>query len=337
MKIRTVIGTCVLLWVALSARADQAWDAREAEHVRRLYLAFDQLPDFPQIEAAFERGLAGDATVAPALAALVRHANEDVAFTAAEMLGRFPTEMASTALKDSYATDQREVVRAGALSGLARMKDPATAPLALAALASDDEGIRGMGVGALELLGDNRYASAILQYLDQHRSEASVDLFESLGQMGDPSGSTAVRDRLLAEANNKRNRFTTRYHAALGLKSMGLTHLVKPIFDYSDAENTNSALIVLKGAMDDLATQRNVTVRSQGNVDTLLRDVSFPDPRSKQDEWERSLRAKYASVGVFHVVSDGPDMTPNTADDLSTAEAWIVYSNRIFPDLFFRP
>lgn len=337
MKFRTVIGTCALLCVVLPVGADEEWDAREARGVRRTYPAFEHLSDFAQVKDAFERGLSGDATVAPALVALVKHANEDVASIAAQMLGRFPSEMASTALKDSYATDQRDVVRAGALAGLARMKDPATAPLAIAALSSDDEGIRGMGVGALEFLGDRRYAPAILQYLDQHRAEASVDMLENLGRMGDPPGSTAVRDRLLAEANNKRNRLNTRHSAALGLESMGLAQLVKPILNYSDAVNSNSTLIVVKGAMEDLAVERNLTVKGQAEVDVLLRDIKFSDPRRKQDEWGRALRAKFISPGVFHVVSDGPDMAPETQDDLSTAEPWTVYSNRAFPDLFIRP
>jgi hypothetical protein len=41
-----------------------------------------------------------------------------------------------------------------------------------------------------------------------------------MGTLGDPPGSTAVRDRLLAEANDKRHSFDLRYGAALGLKAM---------------------------------------------------------------------------------------------------------------------
>jgi hypothetical protein len=337
MKVRAVIGTCVLLCAVLPVSADEEWDAREARGVRRTYPAFENVSDFAQVKDVFERGLSGDATVAPALAALVKHANEDVASIAAQMVGRFPSEMVSTALQGSYASDPRLLVRAGALAGLARMKDPATAPLALAALSSDNEDMREIGLGALERLGDNRHAAAILQYLDQHRAEVSVDMLENLGRMGDPPGSTAVRDRLLAEANNKRNRFNTRHSAALALESMGLAHLVKPILNYSDAVNTNSTLIVVKGTMEDLAVERSLTVKGQADVDVLLRDIKFSDPRRKQDEWERPLRAKFVSQGVFHVVSDGPDMAPETEDDLSTAEPWIVYRNRVFPDLFFRP
>jgi hypothetical protein len=114
---------------------------------------------------------------------------------------------------------------------------------------------------------------------------------------------------------------------------MGQEGLVKPVMDYVKAEVTNNRLITVKGLMEDLAATRGVTVKSQVDVDVLLHDIAVRG-RSRIDEWDRPLRAKYASPGVFHVVSDGPDMTPNTADDLSTAEALDIYLDRVFPDMF---
>ena len=240
MTPRTAKTTLVLLAAALMATADEGWDTREARGVRQvIYPALEHLPDFLQIKETFEKGLLGDASAVPALAALVRHANEDVASTAAQMLGRFPSDTASATLKDSYATEARVMVRVNALAGLARMRDPAAASLALAALADGNEMIQGGGLGALQALGDSAHSQAILQYLDAHPAEATGDLLESLGKLGDPPGSTGVRDRLLTEANNKRNTFAYRYRAALGLQTMGLADLVKPLLDYSKAENTN--------------------------------------------------------------------------------------------------
>jgi HEAT repeat protein len=335
MTMRTTWAMIVLLAAALVVAADEGWDARETRGVRQvIYPAIEHLPDFVQIKETFEKGLAGDATAAPALVTLVKHTNEDVAGTAAEMLGRFPSEAASAALKESYSADPRSIVRAHALAGLARMKDGATASLAIAALSGDDEPLQGAGLGALELLGDNTNSGAILQYLDRHPEEVSGDLLESLGQLGDPPGSTAVRDKLLAEANKKTNRFGLRYSAALGLQAMGLADLVKPLLDYSKAENTNSDMIVLKGAMERLAASRGVTIKGQADVDTLLRDADVTEKRYKTDLWKRPIRARFVSQGLFHVVSDGPDMTPDTSDDLSSGEAWTVYVRRVFPDLF---
>lgn len=335
MALKIAKATLVLLGAALMAAADEGWDAREARGVRQvIYPAIEHLPAFLQIKETFEKGLAGDAAAAPALVALVKHTNEDVASTAAQMLGRFPSPANSSALKDSYSGEPRVMVRAGALAGLARMSDPAAGTLATAALAGDDEMMRGAALGTLETLANSAYAPAILQYLEQHPDELDADLLESLGKMGDPPGSTAVRDRLLAEANNKGQNFDFRYAAARGLQAMGLADLVKPILDYSKAENTNSAMIVLKGAMERLAVTRGVTVKSQADVDTLLRDADVPVKRYKTDLWKRPIRARFVSQGVFHVISDGPDMTPDTADDLSSGEAWTVYVRRVFPDLF---
>ena len=105
-----------------------------------------------------------------------------------------------------------------------------------------------------------------------------------MGKLGDPPGATAVRDRLLAEANKKSNDFALRYSSALGLQAMGLSDLVKPIIDFEKAQDTNSTLIVVKGAMEALAAKRGVTVKEQTEVEALLGDVDIP-ARRKRGEW----------------------------------------------------
>ena len=328
------IAVSMALSVALVAAGDEGWNEREARAVRRqVYLAIEHLPDFAQIKVTFEKALSNDASAAPALAALVGHANEDVASTAAQMLGRFPGPAFSMALQNSYSTDPRFFVRAGALAGLARMKDPVAATLSRAALEGDDEALQGAALGALEGLGDPSQSTAILDYYTRHPGQVSADGLKSLGELGDPPGSTAVRDRLLAEANNKRNNFELRYSAALGLKAMGHEGLVRQIIDFVKAKVTNNRLISVRGEMEDLAATRSLTVKSQADVDVLLRDIAVRS-RYKIDEWGRPLRAKFVPTDVFHVVSDGPDMTPNTADDLSTAEPLDTYVDKIFPGLF---
>jgi hypothetical protein len=317
--------------------ADEAWDAREARFLReQLYLRIEHLPDFASIKQTVEKTIAGEASAASELAALVRHPNEDVAAAAAQALGRFPSDAASIALRDAYATDGRFMVRVNALAGLARMRDPATASLALAALNDENVLIQGGGLGALQALGDSAYSTAILQYMDrQSPGEADGDLLLAVAKLGDPPGSTVVRDRLIREANKKTNPFDVRYSAARGLKEMGLANLVKPILDIENARDTNDSLIVVKGAMEALAAKRGMTVKGQGDVDALLRDVQVG--RHKEDLWGRPLRARFVSQGVFHVVSDGPDMTSDTADDMSTAETLDAYLDRVFPDQFMRP
>jgi hypothetical protein len=331
--------TCAALFLiaATLARADEGWDAQEARFLRdQLYLQIEHLPDFASIKQTFEKAIVGDASAASELATLVRHSNEDVAGAAAQALGRFPSEAASVALRNAYTNNGRFTVRVNALAGLARMRDPATANLALAALNDENVIIQGGGLGALEGLGDSAYSTAILQYMDrQSPGEADGDLLLAVGKLGDPPGSTAVRDRLVSEANKKTNPFDVRYGAARGLKEMGLANLVKPIFDIACARNTNDSLIVVKGAMVALAAKRGITVKGQGDVDTLLRDIQVG--RHKEDTWGRPLRAKFVSQGVFHVVSDGPDTTPDTTDDMSTAETLDAYLDRIFPDQFMRP
>lgn len=332
MNSRAAITGLAWILAVVPVRGDKDWDEREARAVRSGYLAIQHLPDFPQVKEAFEKGLSGDATVSAVLAALLRHPNEGVASTAAEMLGRFPSAAASTALKESYNTDERLFVRVNALAGLARMKDPATAPLSIAALEGDDEAMQGAGLGALEALGDSAYSAAMLQYYERHPDEVDDDALESLGKLGDPPGSTVVRDRLLAEVNNKRRKLDLRYGAALGLKAMGMAELARPVLDIKKALNTHSNLGVVKNAMGRLAVEKGVKITSQTAVDVLLRDVEG----EKQDLWNRPLRAGFVSENLFHVVSDGPDMTPATQDDLSTAEDVSAYLYRVFPDQFLR-
>jgi hypothetical protein len=172
----------------------------------------------------------------------------------------------------------------------------------------------------------------MLQYYERHPDEVDDDALESLGKLGDPPGSTVVRDRLLAEVNNKRRKLDLRYGAALGLKAMGMAELARPVLDIKKALNTHSNLGVVKNAMGRLAAEKGVKITSQTAVDVLLRDVEG----EKQDLWNRPLRAGFVSENLFHVVSDGPDMTPATQDDLSTAEDVSAYLYRVFPDQFLR-
>lgn len=79
-----------------------------------------------------------------------------------------------------------------------------------------------------------------------------------------------------------------------------------------------------------------MTVKGQPEVDVLLRDIEISE-RNRSDEWERLIRARYVSEGVFDVVSDGPDMSPNTADDMSTSETLEDYVDRVFADQFDSP
>ena len=316
---------------ASAGGADQGLDEREAGYVRKQYLALDHLSDFAQIKAAFERMLSGDASVAPELMALLTHSNEEVASIAAQEPGRFPSETASAALKQRYATDTRLLVRAMALGGLGRMKDPETASLALAALSGDDESMRGAAVGALQLLGDRQHSAALLAYYDRHPEDVSGESLRSLAELGDPPGSTAVRDRLLTEANDKANKWVIRHDAAIGLETMGHADLVRPVLDIGKCYITNHSLIVVKGEMEYLAGERGVTVKGQAEVDALLRDIDVGE-RYRSDEWGRPLRAEFVSVGVFEVISDGPDMTRGTGDDLPTGEDLDAYLDRVFPD-----
>jgi hypothetical protein len=333
MMARALVPALALLCVGAGVHADEDWHAREERGVRELlYPTIKDLPDFTQIQATFDRGLANDTAVAEQLVALLQHSNADVAATAAEMLGRFPSDAGAAALQDCYARDARIDVRAGAMWGLVRMAHPAGAQLASEALFGDDEEMQAAGLGALEESGDSAYASVLLQWVDQAGRRPDQRLLLALGRMGDTPGSTVVRDRLLAEANDKHNLLANRVAAAEGLESMGMATLVKPILDYVIADTTGTTLDSLKRRMRRLAAARGLSVSGQADVDSLLRDVEYSAP--KQDGWERPLRAVYVSRGVFHLVSDGPDAVANTSDDLSTAEAFSVYTRRVFPGLF---
>jgi hypothetical protein len=311
------------------------WDATMARVTReRTYRLIAGLPDFPEIRDAFERAFSDDASVAPELMRLVGHRDDAVAYTAAPLLGRFPSQAASSLLKHTYETEERLAVRIRALSGLVRMGDPAAPTLAIAALSSEVPGMPGAGIGALEPLGDSANSQALLGFLDQHADSMDPDWLEILGRLGDPPGSTAVRDRLLAEAVNKRRHFDVRVGAARGLEKMGLGGLepAHRILDLKRADATAQSLIVVEGEVSDLAAKRFDTIRSQTAVEALLRDADLGPHRV--DEWGRLVRVKYVSEGVFDVISDGPDSAPETTDDISLAEPFRAYRTRVFGDLF---
>lgn len=313
----------------------EEWDARVARVTReRTYRTISDLADFPQIREAFERAFSGDASVAPQLMSLVRHRDGAVAYTAAQLLGRFPSEAASSLLKETYATEERLTVRVQALGGLVRMGDPSAKTLAIAALSSEDQFTQAVGAWALEVLGDSANSLALLAYLDRQGDAIDSESLEILGVLGDSPGSTTVRDRLLVEAANKQRNFGVRLGAARGLAKMGLGNhtLVRHVLDLDLADATIQSLLVVKSKVSRLAASSNVRVKSQEEAEALLRDANLGHHRL--DGWGRSFRVKFVSEGVFHVVSDGPDMTPNTDDDMSSTEPFGAYQRRVFGDLF---
>jgi hypothetical protein len=192
----------------------------------------------------------------------------------------------------------------------------------------------GAGIGALELLDDSANSGALLGFLDQHSDSLDPDWLTIIGRLGDPPGSTAVRDRLLAEAANKRRHFDIRVGAARGLESMGLGGLepANRILDLERADATAQSLIVVEGEVSDLAAKRAVTIKSQAAVEALLRDADLGSHRV--DGWGRPLRVRFVSDGIFDVVSDGPDRVPGTTDDISLSEPFAMYRRRVFGDLF---
>jgi hypothetical protein len=147
-----------------------------------------------------------------------------------------------------------------------------------------------------------------------------------------PVSITAVRDRLLAETNKKTNDFDERLDAAVALKKMGLAHLAIRIFDWEKAQVTDGRLIVLRGLVERLAIERGIVLADQARLDAVLSQVD--DTKYRSDAWGRRLRAKFVSAGSFHVIADGPDEAPDTADDMATAETFKAYERRVFADLF---
>ena len=91
--------------------------------------------------------------------------------------------------------------------------------------------------------------------MDRPGSPAPAELLESLGRMGDPEGSTSVRDRLLQVAQDKSLDFDLRLGAANGLETMGLGESVKAVLDYARCEETSSSLMVVEARMKSHAAK----------------------------------------------------------------------------------
>jgi HEAT repeat protein len=313
----------------------EEWDRDQARAIREDVLPLvTRMPDGAAIGATFESALAGDVSTVPTLIPLMNHRNEDVAETAAQLLGHFSDPRASAALKKTLAGDPRVLIRAFALTALSRMRDPAASTLAVAALRGTDLMMKGAAINALGLIGDSRNAPALLAYLDEMASTGVLDTgaCEVLGELGDLPGSTAVRDRLLAEANKKTHEFDDRMSAAYALKKMGLGQLVARLLDRSTALATKDRLITMKGMIGRSAAAQGIEVRDQSSLDAVLAKIDAPKVRN--DGWGHALRARLVAVGEIHVVSDGPDGAPNTTDDMSTAESFDAYDERLFGDLF---
>jgi len=334
-----LVGTLLVMGAAVRGSADDAED--EARIRAGLYPKLAQLPDGAGIRSTFDKAFSGVPSAAPELMALLRHSDINVAHEAAHVLGRFSSAEAAAALKDVFANDSRGLVRGGALTGLRRMGDPETASLAVSALSDSNGLVQFVGVGVLGLLKDNRNSPAILNRLDSieqlepESREVMLDaILETLGELGDPPGSTAVRDRLVSEANKKTNEWDVRLAAARALEAMGLADPARRVLDRLDARLTYRRMLNLEGGIARLASSRNLTIEGQSQLDSLLSELRASDPKDKDDYWGRPLRATFVSKGVFNVISDGPDKAAGTADDLSTGEAFNVYDLRVFADLF---
>jgi hypothetical protein len=313
----------------------EEWDRDQARGLRdTVYPLLARMPDGAAIRAIFDRALFGDASAVPELIAFVANENDEVSRSALKLLGRFADPRAAATLKQTLAQDPRVRMRAIALASLGRMRDAEAATLAIAALTDADDYMKAAGGTALGLIGDSKNAPAVLSYLDSMAARGVLDTgaFDVLAELGDAPGSTAVRDRLLAEANTKTNDFADRLDAAVALKKMGLEHLVVRILDRQKAQVTNNKLIVLRGLVDELAIKRGIALGDQSRLNAVLGQVD--DQKYRSDSWGRPLTAKFVSVGIFNVISDGPDQTPGTVDDMSTAETFRDYEKRVFADLF---
>ena len=141
-----------------------------------------------------------------------------------------------------------------------------------------------------------------------------------------------VRDRLLAEANNKALDFSRRVRAAYGLEEMGLADLVRRTLDRQKGIQTHQSLGTTEGAIRRLAAKRGMTLRSQADVDTLLRDANLG--HHGDDMWGRPIRVKFIREGQFRASSDGPDGVPGNDDDLTTPESYGAWAYRVFPEQF---
>lgn len=332
---------CVLLLcspgVLFSGAADcdrktpQEWDTEEAEILRSVtYPEVKLLADYAQVRDVFERAIANDATAAAALSSMVGHSNEEAAAAAAAALGRFPSPGAASRLKQAFDADARAGVRTGALAGLLRMHDPETGLLAVRALSDPALEMQVAGALTLRNLRDGRYGAALVAYYDQHPKERR--LLEWLGCVGDAPGSTVVRDRLLAEANNKALDFSKRVRAAYGLEEMGHAALVRRILDRQKGDQTHQSLGVVEDEVRELAARRGLTIPSQPDVDALLRDADLE--RHRKDMWDHPIRVKIIREGEIRASSDGPDGVPGSEDDLTTPESYGAWAYRVFPEQF---
>jgi HEAT repeat protein len=336
---KLTIGVVVMLFLqpqSVHAGMVEEWDTDEAKRTREvLFPEIAHLSDGAMIRLVFEKSLTGDASAIPGLVALLSHSNEEVATRAAMQLGTFQDPSATAALKGRLGRETRSAVKAASLVGLGRMRDPQATSLAIQALSDPDIYMEGAGGLALGLIGDSRNTPALLAYLDEREKAGGPDTgaFDILAELGDPPGSTAVRDRLLAEANNKAYDFDDiRIEAAHALWKMGQGSLVQHILDREDAKGTRENILTLRGIITRLAALKGLKLDGQTALEGALSQVKAGNDRN--DMWDRPLRVQYVSPGVFNVVSDGPDKTPGTADDLSTAEPFEAYDQRIFGDLF---
>lgn len=338
MHFRLVLVTLLPAATAgLAWAQEEDWNTRERESLEEVvYPQISAQPDFGSIKATFERALAGDGSSVPGLSALIGHANSYVAMAAARGLGRFPSPSAAALLKQTLSSGARGLVRGGALAGLARMRDPETGSLATAALDDTNPTVVGAAVGALEELGDSANSLALLQFYDRNPGE--TDVLRVAGILGDPPGSTAVRDKLVAEAFKKDNELETRMAAAFGLRAMSREDLARPLFDWDATRATYQSLRALERAIRTLAAQRHQAIKGQADVDVLWRDALGRDPdfarQQGRDGWGRAIHGRFVSDDEFHAISDGPDGASGTPDDISLAETIEAYRKRVFPDLF---
>jgi hypothetical protein len=309
----------------------QEWDEGEAHALRSVVLPeLTELPSYAEISAAFEKAIASDPSAAASLLSLVSHANEDVAASSAAALGRFPTPAVSSRLKHVFETETRTWVRIGALVGLERVRDPEAGHLAARALSDPDLLIQAAGGAAIVRLGDTRFGPELIAYYEEHRDEQVI--LEWLGCVGDAPGSTVVRDRLLAEANNKTLDFSRRVRAARGLEEMGQAALVQRVLDRQKGNQTHQSLGATIGAVRRLAAKKGLPIRNQADVDALLREANLG--HHGDDLWGHPIRLGFVREGVTQASSDGPDSVPETEDDLTSSESYGAWAFRVFPEQF---
>jgi hypothetical protein len=304
-----------------------------------LYPALKGLADGASIKQTFERAMSGDASTVPALLALLSHSDMQVAEWAARMLGRFGSPDVSQALK-AVANDSsaRVLVRAGALRGLFRMGDPSTASIATAGLQDLDYWIQIASLATLEGLGDSANSAAVVAFLDSPTRQVHPSaIFDTLEVLGDAPGSTVVVDRLAREANDKSKLMDIRADAALALEKLGRPDLGGRVLDRVNVGAAFRLAILARSEVQRLAAQQGVSLTSQGLLDALLSAIDIDGKKPVRDPWGRLVRGVFVSPGIFNMVSDGPDKTPNTADDVSTAESFASYSSRVYADLFGPP